>query len=221
MTRASVALVWVVVFALPSAADEVPLPGPLSAVAVPGVPGLLDGKQPLVVDPEAAVALGKALFWDENAGSDGMACASCHFHAGADARVRNALSPGRNHDGAATRATFEPLVSGAAGGPNHALRLRDFPLIALADPSDRTSLPIFVTDDVVSSAGTFGGDFAASIDHRSELCTGGEDAIFARGGVRTRRGAAPDAQRHQRRFQPPPVFRWPRERRLQRANQPR
>ena len=31
------------------------------------------------------VALGKALFWDMQVGSDGIqACASCHFHAGAD-----------------------------------------------------------------------------------------------------------------------------------------
>jgi cytochrome c peroxidase len=29
-----------------------------------------------------AVVLGKALFWDVSVGSDGMACASCHFHAG-------------------------------------------------------------------------------------------------------------------------------------------
>lgn len=40
------------------------------------------------------IVLGKALFWDMQAGSDGMACASCHFHAGADARLRNQLNPG-------------------------------------------------------------------------------------------------------------------------------
>src|SRR5262245_62487950 len=33
---------------------------------------------------QAAVTLGKALFWDMQVGSDGQACASCHFHAGAD-----------------------------------------------------------------------------------------------------------------------------------------
>ncbi len=41
-----------------------------------------------------AIVLGKALFWDTGVGSDGIACASCHFHAGADARITNALSPG-------------------------------------------------------------------------------------------------------------------------------
>jgi len=32
---------------------------------------------------QAAIALGKALFWDMQAGSDGQtACATCHFSAG-------------------------------------------------------------------------------------------------------------------------------------------
>src|SRR5690348_15254925 len=47
-----------------------------------------------VVDPEAARVLGKALFFDEQVGSDGAACASCHFSAGADSRIQNQLSPG-------------------------------------------------------------------------------------------------------------------------------
>lgn len=42
---------------------------------------------------QAAEQLGKALFWDMAIGSDGMACASCHFHAGADNRIKNQLSP--------------------------------------------------------------------------------------------------------------------------------
>lgn len=33
------------------------------------------------------ITLGKALFWDIQAGSDGMACASCHFAAGADTGI--------------------------------------------------------------------------------------------------------------------------------------
>src|SRR6059036_2695863 len=46
-----------------------------------------------VQSPSAAIALGKALFWDQAVGSDGLdgsgkpvgqACASCHFVAGAD-----------------------------------------------------------------------------------------------------------------------------------------
>lgn len=51
-----------------------------------------------IADPDASVALGKALFWDMQAGSDfrkdgqkyvGTACASCHYRFGADARDRN------------------------------------------------------------------------------------------------------------------------------------
>src|SRR5262245_33249168 len=57
-----------------------------------------------VVDEAAAVALGKALFWDMQAGSDGIqACATCHFHAGADSRLKNQVNPGLLHGGT----TFE------------------------------------------------------------------------------------------------------------------
>ncbi len=62
----------------------------LRAFGPPPVPGLDD----YVVDEDAAILLGKALFWDQQVGSDGMACASCHFHAGADNRVAHQLSPG-------------------------------------------------------------------------------------------------------------------------------
>src|ERR1043166_8693141 len=64
---------------------------PLSSVPVPDVPGLSD----YVADKNAAIALGKALFWDMQAGSDGVqACASCHFNAGADSRSKNQINPG-------------------------------------------------------------------------------------------------------------------------------
>ena len=46
-----------------------------------------------VRDRTSLVALGKALFWDVQVGSDGRtACASCHFHAGADHRRQNQLA---------------------------------------------------------------------------------------------------------------------------------
>jgi cytochrome c peroxidase len=66
-------------------------PAPLSQVTVP---------QPVggdIVNQAAAVRLGKALFWDIQTGGDGLtACASCHFHAGADNRVVNTINPGPN-----------------------------------------------------------------------------------------------------------------------------
>ena len=58
----------------------------LKTVAVQG-PGNLST---YVRDNAALLALGKALFWDMQVGSDGKtACASCHFHAGADHRLTN------------------------------------------------------------------------------------------------------------------------------------
>jgi cytochrome c peroxidase len=81
-------------------------------VPVPGPAGLGD----LVRDRNAAIALGKALFWDTEAGSNGQACASCHFQAGADNRVKNQMNPGiLGGDTSFTR----PLGGGGAGGPNY------------------------------------------------------------------------------------------------------
>src|SRR4030095_5109774 len=76
----------------PLATDLASLPGDLRAVAVPGPSNLDD----FVRDRAMARALGKALFWDMQVGSDGVqACATCHFRAGADTRSKNQVSPGR------------------------------------------------------------------------------------------------------------------------------
>ena len=62
----------------------------LADVPVPLSPDL----DTFVRDPDALLVLGKALFWDTQTGSDGVqGCASCHFHAGADPRVKNQLNP--------------------------------------------------------------------------------------------------------------------------------
>lgn len=67
---------------------------PLVALSTVVVPTPVGGD---VVDREAAVRLGKAFFWDMQAGGDGkQACASCHFAAGADQRHRNTMHPGPN-----------------------------------------------------------------------------------------------------------------------------
>jgi cytochrome c peroxidase len=79
---------------------DVPVPEPVAAViigTIPG-PGTNLNFQPLttnIVKSQAAlVRLGKALFWDMQAGSDGVqSCASCHFNAGADTRATNQISP--------------------------------------------------------------------------------------------------------------------------------
>ena len=65
---------------------------PLSTVPVPPVFGM----EGILADKTAAIQLGKALFWDMQAGSDDtQACASCHFNAGADSRAINQINPGQ------------------------------------------------------------------------------------------------------------------------------
>jgi cytochrome c peroxidase len=130
-------------------------PQSLKGVPVPEPPDLGD----YVMDRQAAIVLGKALFWDVSAGSDDtQACASCHFHAGADARIKNQINPGPSSgfaaDGSAAP-VFDFTGSGAAGGPNYTLRAGDFPFFRLADPSDRDSAVLFSSDDVAGSAGVF------------------------------------------------------------------
>jgi cytochrome c peroxidase len=168
-------------------------PPSLQGVAVPTTPGLLDGTAPIVVNKQAAIQLGKALFWDINVGSDGMACASCHFHAGADRRVKNQLSTGSSHTTASGK-TFQITASGAIGGVNYTLKRADFPLYQIADPSNKDSAVLFNTDDIVSSAGVFANRFnginqAGNVDD----CSAVRDRVFHLGGVNTRKVQARQA----------------------------
>jgi cytochrome c peroxidase len=83
----------------------------------------------VIKDKNAAIALGKAFFWEMQFGSDGQtACATCHFNAGADSRTKNQTDPGlRRVDGngfpSPDSTTFH-----SGFGPNHSLSLSDFPL---------------------------------------------------------------------------------------------
>jgi cytochrome c peroxidase len=87
----------------------------------------------IIKDKNAAIALGKAFFWEMQFGSDGKtACATCHFNAGADSRTGNQADPGlRRVDGngfpAADSTTFYPGF-----GPNRMLSVSDFPLHTFA-----------------------------------------------------------------------------------------
>ncbi|MCC6536261.1 MAG: cytochrome C peroxidase [Bryobacterales bacterium] len=105
----------------------------LKAVAVPTPPNL----NQYVRDEAALLALGKALFWDMQVGSDGRtACASCHFHAGADHRPQHQLSDPQN--------PF-PL--------NLAATALSFPFRELADPGNRNSAVLRDTSMRYGSAG--------------------------------------------------------------------
>ncbi len=152
---------------------------PLTGVPIPPVPGLMDGDDPIVVNKDMAIALGKALFWDMNVGSDGIACGSCHFSAGADMRVKNQLNPG-NMGTLSTASTFETTASGAAGGPNYEWNKDDFPFVQFNDPFEQSSGVKHSSDDVGASSGTFSGQFtgasrfSASDDH----CDRSVDPVF-------------------------------------------
>jgi cytochrome c peroxidase len=165
-----------------------PQPGSLIDFPVPPVPGLTDGASPIVTDENMAIALGKALFWDTNIGSDGMACGSCHFNAGVDSRFKNQLNPG-NNTSRPTSQTFETTASGAAGGPNYTLTLSDFPLFEFIDPLDRASGLLFETDDVVASSGTFSGEFntASRFVEAADDCNRSADLVFHVNNTGTRR----------------------------------
>ena len=101
---ACLVLVLLMIGPVARAADN----GPLSTVTVPVSPNIGE----YVQNRPALVALGKALFWDMQEGSDGnTACATCHFHAGADHRSTNQMNP-----------------NGSTFTPNHTLTPADFPL---------------------------------------------------------------------------------------------
>ncbi len=153
-------------------------PASLHAVAMPPVPGLVDGDNPIVVNKTAAIQLGKALFWDVAVGSDGMACASCHFHAGADRRRTNQLATGTFHHTASGQ-KFQATAAGQ-GGPNYTLKRSDFPFYQLVDPLDKNSTMLFNSDDIVSSAGVFARVFSKLNAPNNPLdeCTLAKDKVF-------------------------------------------
>lgn len=142
------------------------IPSSLKTVQIPGpdkVPGF-DFTQ-FVVNIDAAVKLGKALFWDIQVGSDGkVACATCHFQAGADTRTKNQLHPGAS-------------LFLAGKGPNAQLTLDDFPF------SINKS-----NDDIAGSSGVFGNSFGDILpDSESEQGTLLSESVFSVNGINVRR----------------------------------
>ena len=151
-------------------------PPSLKTVIVPEPPDLAN----YVRNKTAAIRLGKALFWDMQVGSDGVqACASCHFHAGADSRPKNQLGPGLN----AGDQTFDK------GGPNYTLKAQDFPFHQRQTPVDRQSSPVVAnTNDIVSSQGVHltqfnGVNSGSRVDQGTLL----QDPTFQVGGTTIRR----------------------------------
>jgi len=116
----------------------------------------LNAGGPFIANQGEVVALGKALFWDQQVGSDGQACASCHFSAGADPRTRNAVSPGLKSTPVDNTFSF-----GGADTPNYKVVQGDFPSHLLANPDRRGSTVLQDSNDVVGSAGVFNRKFTA------------------------------------------------------------
>ena len=130
-------------------------------------PPLPDNLSRFIVNQEVALQLGKSLFWDMQAGSDGIqTCASCHFHAGADNRIKNQISPaGKSSDDL----TF------TFGGPNFTLSASDFPLPTSAN-------------EVISSQGVFHALFLGVTEGQEEDDVDPlDDEAFSVNGIETRR----------------------------------
>ncbi len=114
---------------------------PLSSVKVP----LPENIDEFVRDRAAAVALGKALFWDMQVGSDGKtACATCHFHAGADGRFVNTLSlPKKSPSNAKLTSVLTKL------------KTSDFPFTRISgnNPLDPAAVVVSSRGEIVGSKG--------------------------------------------------------------------
>lgn len=126
---------------------EIPVPGPSEEVLAK-----------FIKNKKAAIQLGKALFWDMRVGSDNKtACASCHFHAGADNRIKNQINPG----------LLAKDIAFQFGRTNHTLKKEDFPLA-------------LDSNEVISSQGVFHAEFK-SVDSRRfgpDECKVEVDGVF-------------------------------------------
>lgn len=102
-----------------------------------------------VKDQKALVTLGKALFWDMQAGSDGVtACATCHFHAGADHRVKN---------------LFALPASGIGSvAANQTATASSFPFHQLSNVASNSSTVLKDTRQVAGSPGVFARKFSGA-----------------------------------------------------------
>jgi cytochrome c peroxidase len=106
---------------------------------------------------DAAEALGKALFWDEQTGGDGIqACATCHFSAGGDTRDLNQVNP--HGVGASGNGTFDIV-----GGSSEAVTAADFPITG---------------DDVMGSQGVESKSFDGLSGTSEDLGTSTPDPDF-------------------------------------------
>jgi hypothetical protein len=114
----------------PRALDTIPVPEPSDISEI-------------IRNRDAAIVLGKSLFWDMQVGSDGRtACASCHFSAGADNRIQNSLHPGipgsafgPQQDDQAALGQIAAIRFQELDRPNTIRRREEFPFHQVSDPT--------------------------------------------------------------------------------------
>jgi cytochrome c peroxidase len=166
-----------------------------------GVP-LPENLDEFVKSREAAVQLGKALFWDMQVGSDSVqACASCHFHAGADNRSRSQLNPGtlnfvdeRYNDVVGYFiAGRVPDFSFQTKQPDQRLTPQDFPFVKSIQQFNRNANGTIGpasnnSNDIASSMGVFFMSFdGIEPGLATELGTPLQDLVFQADGSNVRR----------------------------------
>ncbi len=145
--------------------------GSLASMVRPEPTNLSD----FIANKKEAIALGKALYWEMRAGGNGVqACASCHFHAGADTRSKNQLHPDANN-------IF------AFGGPNYQLTPTDFPFVKFADINNQNSPIVSDNRIVTGSQGVFNETFiAVSPGVAHDVTQINADSLYNVNGVNTR-----------------------------------
>src|SRR5829696_1824029 len=115
---------------------------PNAIATLKGVPIPQPDLAQYVADRQTLIVLGKALFWDVQAGSDGRtACATCHFHAGADHRIQNQLT-------------------GPDAVMNQVLTSADFPFRKLSNTGNNRSAVISDKRQAAGSMGVVANAFA-------------------------------------------------------------
>jgi len=162
----------------------------------PGAPPALLEPPPLpddlasFVPPErfdAAVALGKALFWDVQLGGDGMtACATCHYRAGINQRPTNTLHPGADGVFAVTQT--------GGGGVNYELRSGDYPFHRFLNRLTGIGDVVSSVDDVRGATGVVRRTFDAILP--GSAVDGGlpdPDTLFTAAGLNLRQSTGRDA----------------------------
>ena len=133
--------------------------------------------------------LGKALFWAQEigsggkAGKPGQACASCHFHAGADPRSQNQVNPDllrvaksdEGHIVGLHNATASPDTTFQTRQPGEKLRFEDFPFVRDINDLDSTNN----SNDVVSSQGVLRSKFIRTkASKANDKCKIANDPVF-------------------------------------------